>query len=77
MAPGCLKSLGGNEDKVGDAEGRCSPAETVDTGRVITREIGEPGDTWRRGKTWAVRDPDPDSLRSDWKLGLCERLGVS
>ena len=39
-----LEVAGGNKDKVGDAQGQCSPAETVDAGWVITREIGEPGD---------------------------------
>ena len=71
-----LEVAGGNKDKVGDTQRRCSPTETVDTGWVITREIGEPGDTWRREKSWAVRDPDPDSIQSGWKVGLCERLGI-
>ena len=34
----------GNKDEVGDAQGHHSPTETVDTGWVITREIGELGD---------------------------------
>ena len=51
-----------NKDKVADAQGRCSPTDTVDAGWVITREMGEPGDAWRREKSWAVMDLDPDSL---------------
>ena len=50
-APGwtwMLEVPGGNKDEVGDAQGQCSPAETVDASWVITREIGEPGDAWRR-----------------------------
>ena len=74
--PGCLKCLGGNKDEVADAQGRCSPAETVDTGWVFTREIGEPGDTIRREKSWTMTDPNQESLRSGWKDGLCKRLGA-
>ena len=43
---------------MGDAQGLCSPSGTVDAGWVITREIGEPGDAWRREKSRAVSDPD-------------------
>ena len=66
----------GNKDKVGDAQGRCSPVGTVDTGWAITRETGEPSDSWRREKSWAVMDPDPDSLLTGWKVGLCDRPGT-
>ena len=48
----------------------------MDASWVITREIGERGDAWRREKSWAMIDPDPDSLWSGWKVGLCERSGT-
>ena len=70
-----LDVSGGNKDEVGDAQGWCSPAETVDAGWVITRETGEVGDTWRREKSWAMIDPDLGGLLSGWKVGLCERMG--
>ena len=73
--PGCLSLLGGINEVAG-AQGQCSSAETVDAGWVITREIGEPGDTWRRETSWAVTDTDTDSLQSGWKVGLSERLGA-
>ena len=63
----------GNKDEVGDTKGPYSPSEAVDTSCVITREIGELVDTWRREKSWAMMDPDQDSLQSGWKVGLCER----
>ena len=47
-----LEVTGGNKDKVADIQGQCSPAETVGAGWVITREIGELGDPWRREKSW-------------------------
>ena len=50
MAPGWtwrLEVTGGSKDEVADAQGQCSPTETVDAGWVITREIGELGDDWR------------------------------
>ena len=31
-------------------------------GGSLPRKIGEAGDTWRREKSWAVMDPDTDSL---------------
>ena len=63
----------GNKEKVGDAQGQCSPTEIVATGWVITREIGELSDVWRREKSRAMTEPDLDSLQSGWKVGLCER----
>ena len=71
-----LEVAGGNKDKVGDAQRWCSPTETVDAGWFITRKTGEPGDAWRRRTSWAVTDPDLDSLWSGWKVGLCERPGA-
>ena len=56
-----LEVTGGNKDEVADTQGQCLPTKTVDSGLVITREIGEPGDAWRREKSWAVMDPDPES----------------
>ena len=64
-----LDVAGRYRDKVADAQWWCSPTETVDGSWVITREIGEPGDTWRWEMIWATRDPDPDSL------GLVRELG--
>ena len=40
-----LEITGENKDEVANTQRWCSPAETVDTGWVITREIGELGDT--------------------------------
>ena len=71
-----LEVAGGNKDKVGDAQGQCSPAETVDACWVITRGIGELGDASRREKSWVVTDPDLDNLWSGWTVGPCERLGA-
>ena len=71
-----LDVAGRYRDKVADAQWWCSPTETVDGSWVITREIGEPGDTWRTEKSWAVMGSDPESLRSVWKVGLCERPGA-
>ena len=62
----------GNKHKVANTQGWCSFCETVDASWVITREIGEQGDTWRREKSWLVMDCDPDSLWSAWKVRLCE-----
>ena len=59
-----------------DAQGWCSPVETVDTGWVLIREIGELGDTWRREKSWAITEPDLDNLQSGWKVGLFDRSGA-
>ena len=66
----------GNKEKVGDAQGQCSPTEIVATGWVITREIGELGDVWRREKSRAMTEPDLDSLQSGWKVGLYEKPGT-
>ena len=71
-----LEVTGGNKDTVEDTQGRCSPAGAVETSWVITRETGEPGDAWRKEKSWAVMDLDPESLPSGWKVGLCERPGA-
>ena len=71
-----LEVTGGDKEEVSDTQGQCSPAENMDAGWVITREIGELGDSWRREKSWAVMDPDPHSLHSGWKVGLCERQGT-
>ena len=62
---------------MGEAQKPCSPAGTVVTGEVIIREHGELGDTWRREKSWVMLDPDPNSLWSDQKVGLYEKLGTS
>ena len=78
-APGwtwMLEVTGENKDDVGDTQVRGSPTETVNAGWLITRENGEPGDAWRREKSWAVMDPDPNSLQSGWKVGMCERPGA-
>ena len=40
----------GNKDKAGDAQGWCSPVGAVYSDWVITREIGELSDSWRREK---------------------------
>ena len=71
-----LEVAGGNEDEVGDAQRQCFPAGTVVTSWDSSREIGEPGDTWRREKTWAMMDPDPDGLWSGQRVGMCEKLGA-
>ena len=42
-----LEVTGGNGDEVGDRQKQYKFAGTVDIG---TREIEEPGDTWRREK---------------------------
>ena len=70
-----LEVAGGNKDEVTNVQGPCVPTETVDPGWVITREIWEPGDTWRREKSCVVTHPDLDSLWTGWKVGLWERLG--
>ena len=62
--------------KVADTQGWCAPDETVDTGWAITREIGKPGDAWKREHSWAMTHPDQDSLQSGWKVGLCETPGT-
>ena len=59
-----LEVTGVNKGKVGDVQGWCSSIGTVDSGWVISRQIGEAGDTWRREKSWAMMDSDPDSLWS-------------
>ena len=46
-----LEVTGGDKEEVADTQGQCSPAENMDAGWVITREIGELGDTWRREKS--------------------------
>ena len=74
--PGCLKLLGKIKTKVADAQGQCSLVETADTGWIITREIAESGDIWRRERIWAMFDPDSDSLQSGWGIGLCEGPGA-
>ena len=55
VAPGwtwMLEVTGGNEDEVGDGQGQCSPAETMDPGWLITRQLGSrvtPGEGRRVG----------------------------
>ena len=71
-----LEVTGGYKDEVGDAQEWCSPTETVDTSWLVTRETGEPGEAWRKEKSWAMLDPNLDSLQSHWKVGLCESLGT-
>ena len=56
-----LEVNGGINDEVGDTQRQYKSTGTVDTD---TRDIGVLGDTWRREKSWAVLDPDPDSLQS-------------
>lgn len=58
-----LEVTRGNKDEVGDLKNQCSPAGTVVTGWDIIRDIGEQDDTWRREKSWAMVDPDLDSLQ--------------
>ena len=52
-----LEIAGGTKDEVANAQRRCAPAETVDSSWVITREIGDPGDAWRREKSWVHEEP--------------------
>ena len=70
-----LEVTEGNKDEMANVRGWCASSETVDAGWAITRVIGEPGDTWQKEKSWAMMDPDPDSLWSYWKVVLCEMLG--
>ena len=74
--PGYLKSLEGKKDAVGDAQRQCSPAGTVVTKQDIAKETGDLGDTWKREKSWAVVDPDLDSLQTGPRVGLCEKPGA-
>ena len=51
------------------------------TGTVVahsnaTREIREPGYTWRRAKSWTMTDLDLDSLQMDQRIGLGEKSGT-
>ena len=46
----------------------------MDTGWVITGETRGLDDAWKREMSWTMSDLGPDSLWSDWKVGLCERL---
>ena len=71
-----LEGTGGNKGEVANTQGRYTSSETVDAGWVITREIEELGDAWRKEKSWAMMDPDLDSLQCGWKVGLCERRGA-
>ena len=59
-----LEGAGGNRDEVEDTQRWYISAGTVDTG---TRGIGVPGEG-----SWAVLNPDSDSLQTGWKVGLCE-----
>ena len=43
-----LEVAGENKNEVPNAQGLYPPTDTVDASWVITREIGEPGDTWKR-----------------------------
>ena len=47
-----LEVSGGNRDEMGDSQKQYTPAGTVDAG---TREIGVPGDTWRREESDLIR----------------------
>ena len=47
-----LEVAGGSRDEVGDTHRGYTSSGTVDTG---TREIGVPGDTWRREELGHVR----------------------
>lgn len=58
---------GRNKDEVAAAQGLCVPTNSVEASWEITREIGELGEAQRREKSWAVVDPDQNSLQSGWK----------
>ena len=49
-----LKVTGRDKDTLGNTQRECSPAGTVVVSWDSIREIGEPGDTWRWEKSWAV-----------------------
>ena len=51
-----LEVTGENKDKVVNTVRQSSPAETVDVDWVITREIGELHDAWRRENSWDMMD---------------------
>ena len=64
-----LDVAGGNRDKVGETQ-RWYPSDgTVDTSTRENRSQSTP----REGRSWAVLDPDSDSLWTGWKVGLCEK----
>ena len=46
-----LEITGGNKAKMGGAQKWCSPTGSVDASWIITREIGELDDNWRREKS--------------------------
>ena len=50
--PGCWKSLGGIETRVGNTQKQHTSTGTLDAG---TRQIGVPGGTWRREELDHVR----------------------
>ena len=58
--PGCLKLLGGIRMKW-----------QTHRGSVHQLRLWTPA-----GKSWALRDTDPDSLWSAWRVVLCERPGA-
>ena len=59
-----LEVTAGSKEEMGDKLGWFSTAGTVNATWVITRETRELGDTWRREKSWAMLDPDLDSVQS-------------
>ena len=71
-----LEVPGGNKDEVGDTQRWCSITGTAGTSQVITRLMWELGDIWRKEKSWAMLDPDLDSLWFGQKIGLCEKQAL-
>ena len=65
-----LEVTGGNKDKVGNAQGWCSPVRLWMPAGSLPEKL-MPGDAWKREKSWALTDPDLNSLPSGWKVGLC------
>ena len=64
-----LEVAEGNRDKMGDTQRQYTSSGTVDTS---TRETEVSNDTGE-GKSWAMWDPDSDSLLTAWIVGLCEK----
>ena len=57
VAPGwtwMLEVTVGNKDEMEDAKRWCLTFGTLDTGQIITRELGESGYTCKREKSWAL-----------------------
>ena len=67
--PGCWKSLGGIETKWETHRG---DTHLLGLWMPAPEKLGcwaTPGD----GRSGAVWDPDSDSLKTGWKVGLCEK----